>query len=40
VLRTVRTDLPGWREHAEAHRGALLARYSMDRRIAALQAAL
>ena len=40
LLRTVRTDLPEWRAHAGAHRVALLARYSMDRRIAGLQAAL
>ncbi len=40
LLRAVRSDLPAWRERARAHRGELLARYSMDRRIAQLQAAL
>lgn len=39
-LRAVRADLPAWRERADAHRSALLERYSMARRIAQVQAAL
>jgi hypothetical protein len=40
LLGNVRATLPAWRERARAHRDELLGRYSLQRRISQLQAAL